>query len=106
MLLQNLYAPFSITFTDVSVAHAMGTNTPPHHHRYWLLNFGLTTFQTVLFLFGPEDTMSMISKNNLKCGLVRSQHTSIQFNSIQFKDTLLIPEGKLEFQYNPSKHTS
>ncbi|MEQ2209802.1 hypothetical protein XENOCAPTIV_004218 [Xenoophorus captivus] len=30
----------------------------------------------------------------------------INSNSIQFKDTLLIPEGKLEFQYNPSKHTS
>nr|XP_061815076.1 phospholipid scramblase 2-like isoform X1 [Nerophis lumbriciformis] len=27
----------------------------------------------VLFLFGPEDTTSTVSKNNLKCGLVRPQ---------------------------------
>ncbi|MEQ2247902.1 hypothetical protein ILYODFUR_013953 [Ilyodon furcidens] len=27
------------------------------------------------FLFGPEDITFMISKNNLKCGLFRPQHT-------------------------------
>ncbi|MEQ2277661.1 hypothetical protein XENORESO_005978 [Xenotaenia resolanae] len=33
--------PFSITgaFTDVQVTHAMGTNTPPYHHRCWPSNF-------------------------------------------------------------------
>uniref|UniRef100_A0A3B4CD99 Shugoshin C-terminal domain-containing protein n=1 Tax=Pygocentrus nattereri TaxID=42514 RepID=A0A3B4CD99_PYGNA len=77
MLLQNLYVPFNINgaFRDVQVTHAMGTNTPPHHQRCWLLNFALITIRTVLFLFGPEDTTSMISKNNLKCGLIRPQDT-------------------------------
>ena len=54
MLLQNLYVPFSINgaFTDVQVTHdAMGTNTPPYHHRCWLLNFVLVTIWMVLFLF-------------------------------------------------------
>ncbi|MED6234457.1 hypothetical protein ATANTOWER_030487 [Ataeniobius toweri] len=32
--------------------------------------------------------------------------TSELLTVLYFKDTLLIPEGKLEFQYNPSKHTS
>ncbi|KAL7855995.1 hypothetical protein AOLI_G00195990, partial [Acnodon oligacanthus] len=53
----------------------LGTNSPPHHQRCWLLNFVLITIRTVLFLFGPEDTTSMISKNNVKCGLVRPQDT-------------------------------
>ena len=77
MLLQNLYVPFSTdgAFTDVQVHHSTGTYTPPYHHRCWLLNFALITVWMVLFLFDPEDTTSMISKNNLKCGLVRSQHT-------------------------------
>ena len=77
MLLQNLHVPFSIygAFTDIQVTPAMGTKTPPYHHRCWLWNFALITIWMVLFLFGPEDTMSMIYKNNLKCGLVRPQHT-------------------------------
>ena len=78
MLLQNLYVPFSIygAVTDVQVPHdAIGTNTPPYHHRCWLMNFVLITIRMVLFLFGQEDTTSMISKNNLQCGLVRPQHT-------------------------------
>ena len=76
-MLQNLYVPFNIygAFTDVQVTHAMGTNTPPYHHRCWLLNFALITVWIVLFLFGQEDMTSMISKNNLKCRLVRPQHT-------------------------------
>ena len=53
------------TITDVLVTHVMGTNSPPHHHRCWLLNFALTTIWMVLSLFGPEDTMSIISRNNL-----------------------------------------
>uniref|UniRef100_A0AAR2KV92 Uncharacterized protein n=1 Tax=Pygocentrus nattereri TaxID=42514 RepID=A0AAR2KV92_PYGNA len=77
VLLQNLYVPFSINgaFTDVQVTPAMGTNPPPHHQRYWLLNFALKTIPTVLFLFGPEDTTSMISRNSVKCGRVRPQDT-------------------------------
>ena len=69
--------PFSIygAFTDVQVNHAMGTKTPPYHHRGWLLNFALITIWMFLFLFGPEDTTSMISQHNLKCGLVRPRHT-------------------------------
>ena len=53
----------------------MATNTPPYHHWCWLLNLVLITIWMVLYLFSPEDTTSMISKNNLKCGLVRPQHT-------------------------------
>ena len=49
--------------TDVS--HA-GTNT------CWLLKLALVTIWMVLFLFRPEDTTAMISKNNLDCGLIRS----------------------------------
>ena len=67
MLLQNLDVPFSIdgAVTDMYVAHAMGTNTPPYHHRSWLLNFALVTIWMVFFLFCPEDTTAMISKYNL-----------------------------------------
>ena len=77
VLLQNLYVPFSINgaFTDVQVPHATGTNTAPYHHRCWLLNFASITVRMVLFLFGPEDTTSTFSKNNLKCRLVRPQNT-------------------------------
>lgn len=35
------------------------------------LNFALITILMVLFLFCLEDTMFLISKHNLKCGLVR-----------------------------------
>ncbi|MEQ2192848.1 hypothetical protein XENOCAPTIV_018377 [Xenoophorus captivus] len=80
MLLQNLDVPFSINgaFTDVPVTHdALGTNTPPYYQSCWLLNFALITIQMVLFLFGPEDTTSMISRNNLKCGLVRPQFPTL-----------------------------
>ncbi|MEQ2198596.1 hypothetical protein XENOCAPTIV_015239 [Xenoophorus captivus] len=40
---QNLHVAFSIygIFTDVPVNRAMGSNTPPCHHRFWLLNFPL-----------------------------------------------------------------
>ena len=50
--------------------------TQPHNITdagFWTL--GLVTIWMVLFLFSPMDTMSVISKNNLKCGLVRPQHT-------------------------------
>ncbi|MEQ2291216.1 hypothetical protein AMECASPLE_011155 [Ameca splendens] len=68
MLLQNLHVPFSINgaFTDVEVTYAIGTDTAPYHHTGWLLNLALITMQIVLFLFGLEDTTSLISKNNLK----------------------------------------
>ena len=59
----------------MQVTNAMSTNTPPYHHSCWLLNFVLITIRMVLFLFGPKDTTSMISKNYLKCGLVRPRHT-------------------------------
>ena len=82
LLLQNLYVPFSINgaFTDVQVTHyAMGTKTPPYHHRCWLWN-------CPFFLFGPEDTTFMIYKNNLKCELVRLQNTfPLCINSISKK---------------------
>lgn len=39
------------------------------------LNFALTTIWMVLLLFYLEDTMFMISKHNLKCGLVRPRHS-------------------------------
>ena len=85
VLLQNLYVPFSINgaFTDVQVPHATGTNTAPYHHRCWLLNFASITVRMVLFLFGPEDTTSTFSKNNLKCRLVRpTEHFSTWHQSI------------------------
>ncbi len=77
MLLQNLYVPLSVNgaFTDVQVTHAMGTYTPSQHHRCWLLNFALITIWMVFFLFGLEDSTANISKNDVKCGLVRPQHT-------------------------------
>ena len=52
MLLQNLYASFSINgaFTEVQVTHdAMGTNTPKYHHR--LLAFELCTGNNLDGLF-------------------------------------------------------
>ncbi|MEQ2245552.1 hypothetical protein ILYODFUR_029097 [Ilyodon furcidens] len=80
MLLQNLDVPFSINgaFTAVPLTHdAMGTNTPPYHHRCWLLNFVLIIIQIVLLLFGP----SMISRNNLKCG----HSTLFHFGSVHLR---------------------
>ncbi|MEQ2190234.1 hypothetical protein GOODEAATRI_033684 [Goodea atripinnis] len=70
MLLQKLYEPFNIigAFTDVKVTHAMGSNTPPYHHRCWLLNFVLITIWIVK-VFGNPDI------DKFKCGLVRPQHT-------------------------------
>ena len=84
MLLQHLYVPFSINgaFTDVQVTHAMGTNIPPYHHICWLLNFLLITIWMVLFLFGPEDMTSMISKNNLKWTRQTTAHFSTLRQSI------------------------
>ncbi|MEQ2252587.1 hypothetical protein ILYODFUR_023248 [Ilyodon furcidens] len=80
MLLQNLDVPFSINgaFTEVPVTHdAVVTNTPPYHHRCWLLpmmpwllNFALITIQKALYLFVLEDKTLMMSKRNLKCGVV------------------------------------
>ena len=82
-LFQKLYERFSIygALTAVQVTHAMGTNTPPYQHRCWLLNFALITIRTVLF--GPEDTTSMIFKNNLKHGLIRPQNTFPLFSPSQ-----------------------
>ena len=84
MLFQNLYVPLSINraFTDVTVGHdAIGTNTPPYHHRHWLLKLALVTVQMVLFLFSPEALTSMCSENSFKCGLVRPQHTFLLYVS-------------------------
>lgn len=50
------------TVTGVQVTHAMGTSTPPYHHRHCLMNFALVTIRVIHFLFTPEDTMPMISK--------------------------------------------
>lgn len=72
MLLQNLFVPFGINvaFTDVQVIHAIGTNTPPHHHRCCLLNFALVTTWMVLFLVSPEDTISVVFKKQFECDLI------------------------------------
>ena len=67
----------SICCTDVQVTHDATGTTPPYHHRCWLLNFELIAIWMVLFLFGLEDTTAMISKNYLKCGLVRSHHITL-----------------------------
>lgn len=67
IFLQNPYVPFRINgaFTYVRVTRAIGTNTPPYHHRCRLLKFALRTIRTALFLFALWDKMSMISQNNL-----------------------------------------
>ena len=59
---EQLYVPFSINgaFTDVLVTHAMGTNSPPHHHRCWLL----TTIR-----------MSLHFQKQFECGLIWPQRT-------------------------------
>lgn len=77
MLLQNLYVLLSLNgaFMNVQVTRdAMCTDTPPNHHRGWLLNFATITVWMVLFLFGLDDPMASISKKDMKCGL-RPQHT-------------------------------
>lgn len=63
---KNLHVPFSINgaVTDVGVTWAL---IPPYHHRCWLLNF--------LFLFSLKYISSVISRNLLKCGLVRPKNT-------------------------------
>ena len=62
--------------TDFTVTHdAMGTNTPTYHLRCWLLKLVLVIIWMNLFLFSVAVTASMISKNNLRCGVVRPQHT-------------------------------
>lgn len=60
--------------TDVQVTQATGTNsqTPKYHHRCWVFNCVL---RMVIFLFVLDHTAFMISKNNLKGGLTRTQHT-------------------------------
>ncbi|MED6259996.1 hypothetical protein ATANTOWER_027025 [Ataeniobius toweri] len=70
-----LYLSALMVPSQRQVTHAMCTNTPPYHHRCWLLNFVLITIQIVLLLFSPDNTTSMISKTNWKCELVRPQHT-------------------------------
>lgn len=81
--------PF-VTKESVQVTHATGTNTPPYHRRCWLLNL-LITVWLVLFLIGREDTTSLISKNNLTCGLVRPHHTFPLFHLCQFISDKLGP---------------
>lgn len=53
--------PFSINgvLTDVQFTHAMGTYTPPHHHRCRLLNFALIKIWMVLFLFRSQCTFPL-----------------------------------------------
>lgn len=46
-----------------------------YHHSCWFSNFALITVWMALFFFTLEDTTSMVSKNNLKRGLVGPQHT-------------------------------
>lgn len=45
----------------------LGTDTPPYHERYCLLDLTLITAWMVHFLFGPENTTAVFPKNNLKC---------------------------------------
>ena len=88
MLLQNLCGPFSIngTFTDVTVVReAMGTNTPRHHHKCWVLNFSLAAIWTVIFLFSQEVMASMISEKNLKCGLYSHYSTLLYSQQVHVR---------------------
>ena len=66
-------------FTDVQVTHAMATDTPPYHHRCWLLNFVLITIWMVLYLFSPVDTTP-----KMKCGLTTA-HFSTLCQSISYE---------------------
>ena len=56
---------------------------PTHPCTITILAFELCAdnHQDGPFLFGPEDTTSMITKNNLKCGLDRPQNTFPLVNS-------------------------
>lgn len=82
-MLQNVYILFNINdyFTDVQVTHTMRTNTPQYHHTGWLLTFSSFTFNFFYrmdpFFFTPQSTMSMISQNNLKCGLVTAKFSTL-----------------------------
>ncbi|MEQ2313301.1 hypothetical protein AMECASPLE_000476 [Ameca splendens] len=85
MYLSALVVP-SQMYTDVHgiSAHAMSVNTAPYHHRCWLLNIVLISVHIVLFLFGPEDTTSMIYKNIFK--LDPSDHsTFFHFASVHLR---------------------
>ncbi len=64
-----LYTPFSIysAFQNMQAAHTVCT---PYHQIYWLLNWMLITCWKVSLLFSLDETGSVISKNNVKFGLV------------------------------------
>ena len=64
MFVQNALVPLRINggFPDVQVTHVIGTNTPPNYDRRLILNFVSATIGMVLFLFGPENTISVFSK--------------------------------------------
>ena len=51
-------------FLRVEAAHVIGTNATPYHQRCRLLNSPLIRRWMVPLLFGPQDTASMLSKNN------------------------------------------
>lgn len=61
-------AAINVPFTDVQVDHAMAHPIPL---QMLALSFAVATVWIVLFLFSLVDTMSMITKKNLKC----RQHT-------------------------------
>lgn len=50
--------------------------------------FGLLIIQIIFFLFSRNDVRSMISKNNLKFGLIKPQHTFILSVSQSVSDEL------------------
>ena len=89
MLLQNLCEAFNIhgAFKDEQVTHdGLGTNTPPYHHRHWLLKLALVTVQMVLFLFITEDTMSVIWKMNEMWTRQATAHFSALCQSLSDSD--------------------
>ena len=52
----------NVASRNVPVTHATGTDTLQYQCRCWLLKLALVTNWMVLFLFSPEDMMSMISE--------------------------------------------
>lgn len=56
MFFQNLFVCFSC---NSAITLAMGTKTPPYHHRCWL------RIWMILFLFSLKDTTPVISPKNI-----------------------------------------
>lgn len=59
-----------LVLAQLQVNLAMGTNNSPYH-----LSFVLVKIWMFIFPLYLDDMMSITTKNYLKCGLIRSQHT-------------------------------